>query len=81
MYPGRCDGQEAAHRCPYPDCDKAVPFNRLSCPTHWFELPPKLRKEIWDSYRSWSDTGDHERAIARAIAFWKAQAHWRERTP
>lgn len=67
------------HVCPHPTCTKSVIPDKFffSCAYHWFELPLPIRNEIWTTYRRAPGSPEHVEAMAKALAFWKAQLHWR----
>ena len=39
------------HRCHFPGCNLPVPPARWGCRSHWFMLPVKVRRRIWETYR------------------------------
>lgn len=48
----RAARQTRRHGCHWPGCEKQVPPAMWGCRTHWFRLPPELRRRIWASYRA-----------------------------
>lgn len=65
------------HQCPGPGCVRRVPFDRLACPRHWFQVSHELRVEVWRAFRSLQRTvvddptlelEAHADACRRAIA-------------
>lgn len=61
------------HDCPAPECGTRVSAERLACPPHWYQLPREMRAEIWAALRARSaDPTRHRRAVAAALAFWRA---------
>lgn len=40
-----------SHTCHWPGCGKAVPPKLWGCREHWYQLPAKLRAQIWATYR------------------------------
>lgn len=43
--------QTRRHSCHWPGCNKQVPPAMWGCGTHWYKLPPILRKRIWEAYK------------------------------
>ena len=43
--------QTRPHCCHWPGCPKQVKPGMWGCREHWFKLPMKLRKRIWEAYR------------------------------
>lgn len=39
------------HRCHALRCTEPVPPKMLMCKTHWYMVPPALRKAVWTYYR------------------------------
>ena len=46
----RVQPQVRRHTCHWPGCDLQVPPAMWGCRGHWFQLPTKLRDEIWTVY-------------------------------
>ncbi len=34
-------------------CAQAIPHRHLMCPTHWFELPPALQRDVMLAFGAW----------------------------
>jgi hypothetical protein len=60
----------ATHKCPAPECDIAVPLERLACRRDWSRLPLEIRAEIWRAYRA-GEAVNHRHATAEAISWFK----------
>lgn len=43
--------RDSRHTCHWPGCERAVAPAAWGCSTHWFKLPGRLRRAIWDTYR------------------------------
>lgn len=41
----------SGHTCHHPNCTKQVPPKLWGCSKHWFRLPLRLRRLIWQHYR------------------------------
>lgn len=41
----------ARHFCHWPGCERAVKPAMWGCKTHWYKLPPAIRRRIWQAYR------------------------------
>jgi len=41
-----------AHRCHATACPTPVKPEMLMCRRHWFMVPPRIRAQVWASYRS-----------------------------
>lgn len=39
------------HLCHWPGCQVEVPPRLWGCKTHWYTLPPEIRRKIWREYR------------------------------
>lgn len=49
--------QTRNHVCHWPGCTKQVPPAMWGCTTHWFKLPIRLRKRIWQTYQIGQEVG------------------------
>ena len=58
---------EPTHPCPKLGCGRRVPFSRLACQRHWYELPLALRNEIGKAWRR-GDLDRHLTLRAQASA-------------
>lgn len=38
------------HNCNWPRCPTKVPTDMWGCRTHWYQLPPEIRRPIWRTY-------------------------------
>lgn len=58
------------HPCPIPPCDVQVPYGRLMCKPHWYQVPKPLRDAVWATWRNGAGAGTpaHTAAIAAAVA-------------
>ncbi len=73
---GRATG---VHICAHPSCDRRCAGPMLACRGHWFQLPAKVRRQIWSWWRvRLSNPGnvnavrEHARAVQGAVEFWAA---------
>lgn len=56
------------HECPKDGCHARVPFHRLACRPHWYQIPPGFRLAVWDAYRRHGiGSAQHGAAIRAAI--------------
>lgn len=40
---------QTTHECPAPSCEEQLPFERLACRPHWFQIPVELRRQlVWE---------------------------------
>lgn len=39
------------HKCPWPFCTARVDADLWGCRSHWFTIPPELRKALWAAYK------------------------------
>lgn len=70
------NGTRQTHQCPGPGCTVQVPYELLACPRHWYQVPQKLRHEVWRAYRRLQGAHDdpieaereHDEACRQAIA-------------
>lgn len=66
-------GKPHTHTCPGPACIREIPYDRLACPMHWYQLPQALRSLI---YRTWGNgkgagSDEHTEALGQAVAHWR----------
>ena len=56
--------------CPVPGCGDQIDQTRLMCRRHWYQVPKRLRDQVWRSWRSGQEANSHEhqRAVFQAIA-------------
>lgn len=64
------------HTCPGPACSRTIPYERLACSIHWYQLPQALRGLI---YRTWGNgkgagSDEHTEALKQAVAHWNGAA-------
>lgn len=57
------------HLCAHPLCDVEVPFERLACREHWFDLPRAIRIRVTSTWRR-QDMIAHRAAVSEALAWW-----------
>lgn len=62
------------HVCLHPACDTEIGLELLACRRHWYELPIKLRNDIWRHYRSGNTTA-HRAAVVEAVRVWDPRSH------
>ena len=66
-------GNEApARKCPAPYCSTAPRPGQLSCSTHWWQLPAKLRSKIYSTRDRSPLDPTRRRYLTEANQFWKA---------
>lgn len=41
----------STHECPKPGCMTQVPFEKLACPKHWYEIASLHRRQILKMWR------------------------------
>ncbi len=51
-----------------PVCGRAIKGERIFCAKHWFQVPLRLRQQIWRLYRTQPGSTAHRRAVLEAIA-------------
>ena len=62
------------HTCPASHCTKPVPADKLSCATHWFQLPKDIRDNVWAAYLGHGPgSGEHIEAVAAALEWYRQQ--------
>lgn len=61
----------SGHRCPGPDCTEVVPQKLAMCKRHWFQVPKRLRDELWRAYRALGP----RRGISAATSDAQRRAH------
>lgn len=42
----------STHPCPREGCPKQLPSSTLACKPHWFLVPPQLRRDVQEAWRS-----------------------------
>lgn len=59
----------STHACPITDCrHKSLAFGRMMCFQHWSLVPPDLKREVWDLWRTKPLSEAYMQARKRAIA-------------
>jgi hypothetical protein len=59
----------STHPCPISGCRfKTLPFGRTMCRVHWSLVPPELKREAWDLWRTQPISEAYLQARKRAIA-------------
>lgn len=43
----------ASRTCPKSGCGRTIPSDQFACRSHWFSIPPDIRRDIWGAYREW----------------------------
>lgn len=65
--------RKPTHPCPIPECTTLRDANQIFCAKHWFKVPKRIREEIFDAWREWSDKRTRDAMAryraARAAAF------------
>lgn len=66
---GRGPAVGEAHRCPVAGCRARVPYHRLMCKLHWYQVPRPLRDAVWATWQSGAGAGTaaHTAAIEAAV--------------
>jgi hypothetical protein len=56
--------------CPVPGCDDQIDQTRLMCRRDWYQVPKRLRDEVWRTWRSGQEANSraHQLAVLQAIA-------------
>jgi hypothetical protein len=56
--------------CPVPGCDDQIDQTRLMCRRDWYQVPKRLRDQVWRTWRSGQEANsrDHQQAVLQAIA-------------
>jgi hypothetical protein len=66
--------QSRTHTCHWPGCTANVPPAMWGCKMHWFRLPYRLRRRIWEAYEPGQEnTGRPSEAyvaVARDVQLW-----------
>lgn len=68
-----------SHMCPAArSCDVRLPDSLLACRSHWYQLPPPLRRRIMAEYRQGQTaltmSPAYEQALSDAMDFWRTNA-------
>jgi hypothetical protein len=61
------------HPCPGPACIERVPWDKLACPRHWFQVPMAVRRAVsraWD-HGAGAGSPEHSAAMRAALAWMK----------
>ena len=56
--------------CPVPGCGDQIDQTRLMCRRDWYQVPKRLRDQVWRTWRSGQEANsrEHQRAVLQAIA-------------
>jgi hypothetical protein len=56
--------------CPVPGCDDQIDQTRLMCRRDWYQVPKRLRDQVWRTWRSGQEANscEHQQAVLQAIA-------------
>jgi len=73
---GRGPGGQAAGvrlplgQCAVPGCGDQIDRTRLMCRRDWYQVPKRLRDQVWRAWRSGQEASslEHQKAVLRAIA-------------
>lgn len=70
-----------AGRCPVPGCGDEIDRTRLMCRHDWYQVPKRLRDQVWRTWRSGREARSrgHQEAVLKAIATARIarMARWR----
>ena len=57
-------------RCAVPGCVDQIDPTRLMCRRDWYQVPKRLRDQVWRTWRSGQDASsrEHQQAVLQAIA-------------
>lgn len=63
-----------AHKCHATGCKTNVPPKMFMCKKHWFQLPARLRNNIWATYRpgqcdDWKISHEYANAAREAVIY------------
>lgn len=67
------------HTCHATGCEVTVPPRMFMCRTHWFQLPKRMRDEVWAVYVPGQEdrkdpTAEYIEVARRCIAYLEARA-------
>ena len=56
--------------CPVPGCGDLIDQTRLMCCRDWYQVPKRLRDQVWRTWRSGQEANsrEHQQAVLQAIA-------------
>ena len=56
--------------CPVPGCGDQIDQTRLMCRRDWYQVPKRLRDQVWRTWRSGQEANsrEHQQAVLQAIA-------------
>lgn len=56
--------------CPVPGCGDQIDPTRLMCRRDWYQVPKRLRDQVWRTWRSGQNASsrEHQQAVLQAIA-------------
>ena len=55
--------------CPVPGCGDQIDQTRLMCRRDWYQVPKRLRDQVWRTWRSGQEASslEHQQAVLQAI--------------
>jgi hypothetical protein len=56
--------------CAVPGCGDQIDRTRLMCRRDWYQVPKRLRDQVWQTWRSGQEASgrEHQKAVLQAIA-------------